>query len=149
MANATRIDPYLNFKFRVEINGIQTAAFSEVTLPDSTVDAVTYREGTDPNYVRQLSGLTKYGSLSLKKGLTDSLELYNWFLQVSNKGAGSAGARKNISIIMVNDENEDACRWNIINAWPTKYESGGFNASSNDVLIETLDIVIESITRVA
>jgi len=42
-----RKDPLRNFKFRLEIDGITQGNFSEVTIGETTTDAVDYREGTD------------------------------------------------------------------------------------------------------
>ncbi len=145
MATGTRNDPYRNFRFRVEIDGIQTASFSEATIPDSSTDAVDYREGTDPTYQRKLSGLTKYGNITLKKGLTDSMELYEWRKLVEQSGA--IKARKNISLILIDEEGNDKSRWDIIEAWPTKYDPSDFSAKSNEVVIESLELVHEGIKR--
>jgi phage tail-like protein len=143
---ADRNDPYRNFRFKVEIDGIQlTGGFSEATIPDSTTDPVDYREGTDSPFQRKLSGLTKYGNITLKKGLTDSMELYNWRKSVEDAGANKA--RKNLSLILVDEEGNDKSRWDIIDAWPTKYSSVGFNAKNNEVVIETLEIVHEGVKR--
>lgn len=146
MPTGKRNDPYRNFRFRVEIDGIQTAAFSEATIPDSTTDPVDYREGTDAPHQRKLSGLTKYGNITLKKGLTDSLDLYNWYKQVEQTGASKA--RKNISLILIDEEGSDKARWDIVEAWPTKYDASDFSAKANEVIIESLDIVHEGVTRV-
>lgn len=143
---ADRTDPYRNFRFRVELDGIETAAFSDATVPDSTTDSVDYREGTDPTHQRKLSGLTKYGNVTLKKGITDNLELYNWRKSVEQTGA--IGARKNISLILVDEEGNDKSRWDIVEAWPTKYDPSDFSAKGNEVMIETLEIVHEGISRV-
>lgn len=139
--------PYRGFKFSVEIAGIQVAAFSEATVPDISVETVDYREGSDPTYKRKLSGLTSYGSLSLKKGLTDSMDLYNWFILVTEKGSDGSKVQKNISLILMDASGEEKVRWNIINAWPTKYESSGLNAGSSEVMIETLELTLDYITR--
>ena len=50
-----RIDPLRNFRYRLEIDSITQAGFSEVTIAETTIDAVDYREGTDPPHVRKLS----------------------------------------------------------------------------------------------
>lgn len=147
MPTGQRIDPYRNFRFRVEIDGIQTAAFSEATIPDSTTDSVDYREGTDAPVQRKLSGLTKYGNITLKKGLTDSRELYEWRKQVEQSGA--AKARKNMSLILIDEEGNDKARWDIVEAWPTKYDPSDFSAKGNEVVIETFEVVHEGITRVS
>lgn len=144
---SSRTDPYRNFKFRVEIDGITTAAFSEATIPDTTTDSVDYREGTDATHQRKLSGLNKYGNITLKKGLTDSMELYEWKKQVEQTGA--TGARKNLSLILIDEEGNDKARWNVAEAWPTKYDSSDFSAKGNEVVIESLEIVHEGVERVS
>lgn len=142
----SRKDPYRGFRFRVEIDGITQAGFSEATIPDSTTDPVEYREGTDPVHMRKLSAQTKYGNISLKWGLTDSMELYKWRKQVVEKGA--AKARKNLSLVLVDEEGSDKARWNAMEAWPTKYDCTDFSAKGTDVLIESLDLICEEVVRV-
>src|SRR5258706_6887187 len=81
-----RNDPLRNFRYRLEIDSITQAGFSEVAIADTTIDAVEYREGTDPPHVRKLSGLTKYGNITLKWGLTvgaGALDLFKWHADVS------------------------------------------------------------------
>lgn len=141
--------PYRGYRFRVEIAGIQIASFSEASVPDITVDTVDYREGTDPVYKRALSGLSSYGRMTLKKGLTDSMDLYLWHQQVVEKGSTSAGARKNISLVLMDTDGADKVRWNVINAWPTKYESSGLNAASTEVMVETFELALDYMNRVA
>ncbi len=144
-----RNDPYRNFRFKIEIDGITTAAFADATVPDSTTDSVDYREGTDPTHQKKLSGLTKYGNVTLKKGITDSMELYDWKRLVELKGADTKGARKNVSLIHVDEEGSDKARWNIVLAWPTKYDPSDFSAKGNEVMIETLELVNEGVERVS
>ncbi|WP_266168299.1 phage tail protein [Dyella subtropica] len=141
-------DPFRGFRFRVEIAGIQVAAFSEASVPDINVETVDYREGTDPIYKRPLSGLTSYGHLSLKKGLTSGMDLYNWQQQVSQLGSGSPSAQKNITLVLMDADGSEKVRWNVINAWPVKYETTGLNASSSDVMVETLELAMDYMNRI-
>lgn len=147
MPTGTRNDPYLGFRFRVEIDGIQTAAFSEATIPDITTGTADYREGTDPKNVRKLSGLNTYGSLSLKKGLTDNRDLSDW--QRSCEENGAKNNRRNVSLVLVDDEGNDKARWEVREAWPSKINTTGFNATGNTVMIETLEIMTEGVRRIA
>ncbi|MGC5328280.1 phage tail protein [Brevibacillus sp. SYSU BS000544] len=144
MPTGQRRDPFRNFRFRVEIDGIQQAGFSEATGFDATIDVIDYREGSEPTHVRKLPGLSKYGNISLKWGITDSMELYNWHRDVSNGNV----QRKNISIIIVDEAGNDKARWEFVNTWPTKYDPSDLNAKGNDVAIETIEIVHEGMTRV-
>jgi phage tail-like protein len=141
-----RNDPYRNFRFRVEIDGIEQAGFSDATIPDSTTASTDYREGTDPTHQRKLSGLTTYGNVTLKWGLTDSMELYEWRQQVVQSGA--LDARKNLSLVLIDEAGNDKTRWNIMEAWPTKYDASDFSAKGNDVVIENLELVCEEVIKV-
>lgn len=142
-----RKDPYRNFRYRVEIDGIEQGGFNECSFGDATVDMVEYREGTDAPTNRKLSGMTKYGNISLKWGITDSMDLYGWHRQIVESGA--KGKRKNISIILVDEAGEDKSRWDIVEAWPTKYDPTDFSAKGSEVAIETLEIVHEGFTKVS
>ncbi|RPJ86089.1 MAG: phage tail protein [Acidobacteria bacterium] len=140
-----RNDPLRNFRFRLEIDGIQQAGFSEVSGFDITVDPIDYREGNEPTHVRKLPGLTKYGNVTLKWGITDSVELYNWHRQIVDGDI----KRKNIAIVVVDEAGQDKGRWEIVEAWPSKYDPMDLNAKGNDVSIETLEICNEGVKRVS
>ena len=142
-----RKDPYRQFRFRVEIDGITQAGFSECSFADTTTDSVEYREGDELPTARKLSGLTKYGNITLKWGITDTMEIYSWRQQIIDTGA--EGARKNMSIILVDEAGSDKARWDITRAWPTKYDPPDFSAKGNEVAIETLEIVHEGFKRVS
>jgi phage tail-like protein len=145
-----RIDPLRNFRYRLEIDNIAQAGFSEVMIAETTIDAVDYREGTDPPHVRKLSGLTKYGNITLKWGLTvgaTAMDLFKWHSDVS---AGQIKEKRKKVVIVVQDEaGQDAARWVITDAWPVKYDPSDLNAKGNEVLIELLELANEGIERVA
>ena len=147
MATGERKDPYKNFRFLVEIDGIVQAGFSEATIPESTQEPIEYREGSEPPTVRKLPGLVKYGNLTLKWGITDSLELYNWRKLVEQ--GKTKDARKNIAVILMDEEGNSAARWEFREAWPTKYDAPDLSAKGNDVAVETLEVVHEGMARTA
>jgi phage tail-like protein len=143
---ADRKDPYRNFRFLLEIDGITQAGFSEVAIPDTSSDVVEYREGSEATTVRKLSGLTKYGNITLKWGVTDSVELYEKWRKLVEDGK-MKDARKNVAIILMDEEGNAAARWEFVNAWPSKYDAPDLNAKGTDVAIETLEIVHEGMKR--
>jgi phage tail-like protein len=141
-----RNDPIRNFRFRLEIDGLQAAAFSEAAIGETTTEAIDYREGTDPMHVRKLSGLTKFGNITLKRGVTDSMEIYNWHKQIM---AGQIQSnRKQVAIVVVDEAGSDKARFVISEAWPMKYDPSDLNAKGNEVIIELLELVNEGIERV-
>ena len=143
MAVGDRNDPYGGYNFLVEIDGIARAGFQECSGLDSTQDAGEYREGTDPLTTRKLPGLITYSNITLRRGITDDAELWLWRKTVM----GGRVERKNMSIILLDDAREEKLRWNVKNCWPTKWEGPGFNATSSDVAIETLEIAHEGLDK--
>ncbi len=145
MAVGQRVDPYKNHRFLVELDGVTQAAFREVAIPDSSQDPVEYRNGNEPPTVRKVPGLVKYGNVSLKWGITDSLELYQWRKQVED--GKIKDARKAMAIVLWDDEGKPAARWEFSQAWPTKYDAPDLNATANEIAIETLEIAHEGMKR--
>jgi phage tail-like protein len=141
-----RKDPYRNFRFLVEIDGIAQAGFSEATIPDTTQEPVEYREGHEPPTVRKLPGLIKYGNVTLKWGITDSMDLYNWRKLVEQ--GKMSDARRNMAVVLMDEEGNPAARWEFNDAWPSKYDAPDVNAKGTDIAIESLEIVHEGIKRV-
>ena len=141
MATGSINDPYVNYNFLVEIDGITRAAFQEVSGLDSTIDVIEHREGNDPTTPRKLPGMVKYSNIQLKWGMTDDTDLYQW-----HKDAIQGNLeRKNGSIVLMNRAGEEVARWNFFRGWPTKYDAPDFNAEGNDAAIETLEIAHEGL----
>ena len=140
-----RNDPLRNFRFRLEIDGIQHAGFSECSGFDVTIDPIDYRVGNEPTHVRKLPGLTKYGNVTLKWGITDSTELYDWHQQIVDGDI----ERRNVAIIVQGEDGADKARFEIVESWPTKYDPMDLNAKGNDVSVETLELANEGVRRVA
>ncbi|MGA2121241.1 MAG: phage tail protein [Methanoregula sp.] len=141
-----RKDPYRNFRFRLEIDGITQAGFNEVIFGNATTEVIEYREGSDPPRMRKLSGLTRYGTIQLKWGITNTMDLYKWYKAITDSGAGAV--RKNMSIILVDESGSDKSRWDIEHAWPTRYDPPDFSAQDSRVAIELLEITHEGFQRV-
>ncbi|RLA83722.1 MAG: phage tail protein [Epsilonproteobacteria bacterium] len=142
---AERKDPYRNFRFIVEIDGIAQGGFNEVTLPDSSQDPIEYREGTDAPTMRKIPGMIKYGNVILKWGITDSLDLYKWRKLVED--GNTQEARKNMAVIILDDKGQAKARWEFSDAWPTKYDASDLKATGSEVAIETLEIAHEGMKR--
>jgi phage tail-like protein len=146
MATADRKDPYRGFKFRVEIDGIQRAGFREASGLDAANDAIDYREGDDKTLtIHKLPGLKKFSAITLKRGITDDMDLWKWRKQIMD--GKIKDARKHGAIILMDDEGNDKVRWEFTDAWPSKWTGPSFNATGNDVAIDTLEIQHEGLDR--
>ena len=143
MATGTRVDPYRGFNFLVEIDGIAQAGFQEVSGLDTSTPSIDYREGNDPNHVRKIPGMNQYTPVTLKRGITDSDELFKWRQTVVDGKA----QRRNGSIVLLDDTGAEKLRWNFLNAWPSKWTGPSFNATSATLAIETLELTHEELKK--
>ncbi|MFY9749130.1 MAG: phage tail protein [Methanoregula sp.] len=140
-----RVDPFHNARFLVEIDGITRAGFHEVQFGSAVTEVIEYREGNDPPVMRQLNGLTQFRPIRLIWGMTGATELYGWYKACST--SGPAGLRKNMAIILLDDNGNPEARWNVVNAWPCRYIPPDLTARECRVAIEMLEIVHEGFTR--
>lgn len=138
-------DPFRGFKFRVQIEGISKFGFREVSGLDAATDAVDYREGIDGN-IRKLAGLPKFSNITLKRGITDDQDIWKWRTMVMDGKISQA--RKSGQIILLDDEGKEAAEWTFTDGWPTKWTGPTFNATANEVAIDTLEIAHEGLKRV-
>jgi phage tail-like protein len=139
-----RQDPYGNFRFRVELGSATAAGFSDVSIGALTTDVISYREGTDPLHVRKLPGLNRSGNVTLKRGITLSPDLWDWYQQI----ATGQLVRRDVVIVLQDLTGADVLRFVVRDAWPMKYEAGPLNAQGTDIAIETLELANEGIERV-
>lgn len=140
-----RIDPYNGYNFSVEIDGLTRAGFRTCSGLDSTTASTAYREGTDVALVsRALPGLTTFGHITLTRGITNDRALWNWRAEIV-AGADLSRARKNVSIILLDNTGAEKIRWNLSNSWPARWTGPSFDAASDGVAIETLELAHEGI----
>ena len=71
-------DPFLAFRFKIEINGISVGGFSECTGLQLDTEVKDYMEGGENTYVHKLVTRTKQSNITLKRGIIDR-ELWNWY----------------------------------------------------------------------
>jgi len=139
-------DPLRGFRFRVQIDGITKAGFREVSGLDAGTDPVDYRDGDDPTHVRKLAGLQKFSNLTLKRGITSDQDIWKWRTAIMD--GKIKDNRKNGQIILLDDEGKEAAEWTFTDGWPTKWTGPAFNATANEVAIDTLEITHEGLKRV-
>ncbi|MCI9526956.1 MAG: phage tail protein [Lachnospiraceae bacterium] len=137
--------PYGKFRYKVEIDGLEAGGFSEASGFDASIDVIEYREGDMVQTPLKLPGLKKYGNITLKQGVADSMVMYEWMIA----GVEGEVERKTITITILDETETATASWQVINAWPAKYTAPDFNATSSEVAIETLEIAHEGMTRVS
>lgn len=134
-----RVDPYINSRFHVEIDGIQEAFFRECSGLEAETEVLSYEEGGMNDHPHKLPGRTKFPNVSLKRGLTTSKALWEWYSKVIDGNI----ARKNISIVLYDQQGSEVKRWSFGRAYPTKWVGPGIRSDENAVAVETLELVHE------
>jgi phage tail-like protein len=136
MPVAERKDPYLSFRFLVEINGLIVGGFSEVSGLQAETKIEEIREGGVNDYVHKLPKITEYLNISLKRGITDSDELWKWHQDVVNGKV----ERKTVSVILMDSERNEKWRWYFEHAYPVKWTGPDLKADNSAVAVETLEL---------
>lgn len=144
----SREDPLLGFNFGIDVGGAVKGYFTEVGGLGSENEIVEQKVINEKGIevILKIPGRLKWGDVTLKRGITSNMDLWEWRKQVEDGQV--AGARKNGSIIMYDRELKEAARWNFVNAWPSKISGPTPKADSNEIGIEELTIVHEFIQRV-
>ena len=152
--NATRVDPYKNFKFRVKWDGRYVAGVSKVSALKRSTEMVEHREGGDPSTSRKSPGRTKYEAITLERGVTHDLEFERWANKVWNFGAGLGQEvslkdfRKDISIEVYNEAGQKVLAYNVFRCWVSDYQSlPDLDANANAIAIQTLKLENEGWER--
>jgi phage tail-like protein len=139
-----RNNPYGNSQFNVEINGIDNMAFDQVLLPELGVEVTEYREGTDPEHAsRKLPGRSYFSNLLLRRGFNGSLALYEWWLDASS---GDSGARRNLTIALLDEERNPVLRCAFRNAFPARYTFSPLDAQDGSPWVESVEVAFDSMT---
>jgi phage tail-like protein len=169
-----RVRVFENFKpfdFKnVSLNSLNTgevaAGFSEVVLPTGTITEIIYRENIDNTRFIKKPGLIRYDPVTLRKGVTGSTDLYNWFKQVHNDASSLTMAtevlgslnvpisapvdfRKDMLITSLDREGNAVKSWFLYNCFPVAYKGGNdFSSNAEEKLIAELSVTFESLIEV-
>jgi phage tail-like protein len=139
-----RTDPYLSFNFLVEIEGVVTGGFSEVSGLTAETEIKEYREGGLNEHMHRLAGPTRYPTnLVLKRGLTDADTLFKWYQDVIR----GTIQRKNGSIVLLDAAGGETWRWNFTEAYPVKWIGPSLRGVAAEVAVETLEMVHNGIFK--
>ncbi len=143
----TYVEEMLSSRFAVEIEGIVVASFKECSGLNGEIQVETYREGGLNDYEHKFPGLATYGNLTLKSGVASAMDFWRWFYRTT---MGTI-EKKQVSVILYNHDLDDgkrgeAMRWNLLNAFPVKWEGPTLSASDANVVVQSLELAHHGIT---
>ena len=138
------VDPYRAYNFKLLINNVTEGHFTEVGGLGVKVETISYREAGNNSVVRAIPGRVTYTPVTLRFGLTSSVDLWEW-LMTAVEGKVS---RRNVSIVMLDSSGAaEALRWNLVNAWPQEWYGSPLDAMSRELAVETLVLAHDGIQR--
>lgn len=140
-----RLDPFTAYAFMVEIDGIEVFGFKEVSGLSNNTDIYEYQEGGENQFTHKLIGQTTFSNLLLKHGVVLDEEIYNWRKLVIDGKIHQA--LRDGTITLVGEGTSKDRSWNFYKAWPCKWEVNTLSGTSNELVIETLELALERIER--
>jgi phage tail-like protein len=134
------VEPPVSAWFGVQFSGGVSGAFRECSGLDGDLAMVEYKaSGPDGKFIHlKVPGREAAHDITLKRGVTDSLEFWDWFQKVLDGNMDDA--RKNGTITLFSPAGKAVAKFDFVEAWPTKIAGPAFNAGSNDIAIEELTI---------
>jgi len=136
-------DPVLGFNYAVEISGLIVGGFSEVSGLNAEIEIFDYREGGVNDYVHKCPGPVRYPSnLVLKKGITDSKDLWSWYCDVMQ----GTIQRKPVDVVLMDAAGDEKRRWKLQNAYPVKWAGPDLKAMASEVAVEAIELAHEGLS---
>ncbi|WP_254831448.1 phage tail protein [Haloglomus salinum] len=145
---ADRHGPLRTGRFVVEVGGVEVSGFQVVDLPARSTKVQEYREGSDSDRQRKLTGQTEYEDLTMVRGARkDDASLYDWRKAIE-QGKMEEG-RKDLAVVLQDENGEEAIRWEFTNAWPKRYEPPRLDATAEGggVATESVTVVFDEMQR--
>ncbi len=137
---------FKKFKFLVEIDGFAYAGFQKCSELEAEIAVIEQWEGASLT-ARKEPGRVKFSNLTLERGASKDLDMFNWFKQlvdyIANVGLVDDEYKKNLDIVQQDRDGTELRRWNITGAWPTKFTAGAWDNDADENVIEKIELAID------
>ena len=137
------------FKFLIEIDAITYAGFTKCSELAAELATIEHYEGGSliPD---KSPGRLSFPDLTLERGATRDLELYDWFEKVARASAGLGGRglpdpayKRTFDIVQLDRDDSVLQRWNVVGAWPKKFVAGDWDNGSDDKVMTSVTLVVD------
>jgi phage tail-like protein len=143
VASSNIIEPFRNFNFKVDIDGCGEGHFVYCSGVRASVRDIEYREQGAQEYVHHLPGRITYQPMSLKWGVFQGDELWDWFQNIINRNY----ERRNVTLRILKQDGTDGFRWNLYDAWISEWGGEPLDMQGNEVAIASMSIVYNRVER--
>ena len=145
-------EPPVAFHFSVAFTGggpsISDAAFQEVSGLRAGFDVESVVEGGENRFVHQLPKPAKNPNLKLKRAVTEkNSDLVKWCQATLERDLAKRIEPKDLTVTLLDADGFPLASWSVTNAYPVSWEVGGFDAMKNELAVETIELVYNTIKR--
>jgi len=130
-----------NYRFIIEIDGVQAGYFKSMSGLASKQDMIEYRYGGDRS-IRRKPGRLSFTNLVLEMGFTVDSALWDWR---SDTAAGSR-EKKDLSVVILDHDGSEQVRYNVFKTWPVSWEGPSLVAGAGETAIEKIELAVENVT---
>lgn len=152
--NASRLDPYKAFKFRIKWDGRYVAGISKVSALKRTTESIVHRDGADPSSPHSSPGKTTWEAITMERGVTHDTEFEKWANKVWLLGAGLGAERslqdfrKDIIVELLNEAGQVAIAYKVYRCWVSEFQAlPELDANGNAVAIQSIKVENEGWER--
>ena len=145
--NSHSEDPLLGFNFMLELEGAIAGYFTECSGIGSEHEITEHKvvDNQGHEIVRKIPGRLKFQDVTLKRGITSNMEIWEWRQDVVD--GDMRGARKNCTISMLDREYKQVAIWHFLNSFPSKVTGPSLKSDDNSFGVEEVTIVHEGMHR--
>lgn len=150
--------PQMTFAFEVQIavespqlkdadkDALCFASFSECDGLEMTMEPKIVKEGGNNRQHFHLVGPVSYGNLTLKRGVTSSTDLWDWFDAVLQNDGVGANATVTVQVFspQVKEPRDPHRKYTLYKCLPIKFKAPALNAKEGQIAIEELQIAYQS-----
>jgi len=142
--------PPVGFHFKVKVglssvsNEPKESRFQEVSGLSKGLEVEEWSEGGENRFIHRLPLATKYGNVTLKRGMFTGSKLIDWCFDAIDHFSFKP---VDIDITLLNEQHQAVSVWNLVNAYPVKWSVTDFKAQDNSILIESLELAFQYFTK--
>jgi phage tail-like protein len=140
---ATEQEEFLTVSsFKVSIDGHTWEVYETVSGLGLEIEDLPF--AGDKNVTWNRPGRCTARDITLVRRFKKDKELYTWFKDIKS----GKTIRKSGSILLLNDEGSEVCRFNFFGAWPKSWSAPALSKdvrSGNDILKETIVLSVQDV----
>ncbi|SRX54959.1 phage tail protein [Aequorivita sp. CIP111184] len=139
--------PPVSFHFKVEFNGISSQEkdiqFQSVSGLSVDIETEEFAEGGENRFKHKFPVRSTFPNLVLKRGMVTDSELIKW---CRNAIESFQFEPVDLTVKLLNENHEPLVTWNVVHAYPIKWDVAELNAEESKITIETIELAYNYFT---